>query len=143
VSSESLTKAIENIHNHTLRFIHSDFARLVYLASIRDYNTGAYSHFGLESRFSKPVVEMALETCHEEIFEKISTFRLERLVQDIVIYLKDSNEEPAAVIESWKTFAPYQLLPPRGCKGVAKEYFISNVKIALAILEAVPGLYRS
>jgi hypothetical protein len=135
-------RAVEDLQTRTLCFLSSDFARLVFLASTRDYNTGAYCHVGLEDRYTKPVAEMALETCHEEIFERVSNYRLEKLVRELATYLKTTNEDPATVLETWTTFVPYQLLPPRACKGVAKDYFVANIKIALAILQAVPTLYR-
>jgi hypothetical protein len=137
----TLLRAIEDLQLLTLKHIPSEFARLVYLASTRDYNTGLYAHDGLAYKFTKPVAEMALETCHEDVFEKISQTCLEDMVKELSGYLKTTKEDPPTVIRSWKTFAPYQLLTPRGCKGSAKEFFISNIRISLEVLEADPNLY--
>ena len=141
LNDATLLRAIEDLQMRTLSHIPSDFAKLVYLASTRDYNTGMYSHEGLAFKFSAPLAEMALETCHEEVFEKIAEVDLENFVNELAGYLRSTREDPRTVIESWKAFAPYQLLAPRACKGSAKEFFVSNVRISLAVLEADLGLY--
>ena len=137
----TLLHAIEDLQTRTLSHIPSDFAKLVYLASTRDYNTGTYSHDGLAYKFTPAISEMALETCHEQVFEKIAEADLERFVAELADYLRSTREAPKTVIESWKAFAPYQLLAPRTCRGAAKDFFISNVRISLAVLEADPSLY--
>ena len=43
--------ACQDLNLRTLVHIHGDFARLVYLASMRDYNTGEYYHDGLAWQF--------------------------------------------------------------------------------------------
>jgi hypothetical protein len=140
LNDPTLLRAIEDLRVRTLNHIPSDFARLVYLSSTRDYNTGLYSHDGLAYKFTRPMAEMALETCHEEIFERISRSCLEELVQELSGYLTATKENPRTVIESWKAFAPYQMLTPRGCTGSAKELFIANVRISLEVLQADPAL---
>ena len=141
LNEATLLRAIEDLSTRTLQHIPSDFAKLVYLASTRDYNTGLYSHDGLAYKFSKELAEMALETCHEEVFDKIAGVPLEQFVNELAGYLRNTKEDPRTVIDSWKTFAPYQLLTPRACRGSAKEFFVSNVRVSLAVLEADPGLY--
>src|SRR5436190_1559634 len=51
--------ALRDLRNRTLAKLDGDLARLVYLASTRDYNTGRYAHDGLSFRFSESVAETA------------------------------------------------------------------------------------
>lgn len=141
LNDATLIRAIEDLHTRTLAHIPSNFAKLVYLASTRDYNTGQYAHDGLAYKFGEPLAEMALETCHEEIFEKLISVDLESFVNELASYLGNTKEDPRTVIDSWKAFSPYQLLAPRASQGSIKEFFISNVRISLAVLEADPSLY--
>lgn len=141
LNDPTLLRAIEDLRLRTLRHIPSAFARLVYLASTRDYNTGQYSHDGLAYKFTRPLAEMALETCHEEVYNQLVSANLEQFVGELAGYLRNTREDPRMVIDSWKAFAPYQLLAPRASAASAKEFFISNVRISLAVLEADPGLY--
>ena len=62
-----------------------DLARLIYLASTRDYNTGTYHHDGLASRFSPEVAAKALEIAHRQIFLQLSAYSLEELVEQLRI----------------------------------------------------------
>ena len=43
--------AYDDLLKRSLSKVSCDLARLIYLASTRDYNTGAYHHDGLASRF--------------------------------------------------------------------------------------------
>ena len=53
--SMNLEDALNDLQGHTLRGIPGEIARLVYLASTRDYNTGRYYHDGLVFRFTEEV----------------------------------------------------------------------------------------
>jgi len=46
------------------------FARLAYLAGLRDPKTGIYVHPDLHLIYPKESVHQALATCHEELFER-------------------------------------------------------------------------
>ena len=59
-------EAVRDLQNRTLDRLDGDFAKLVYLASTRDYNTGRYAHDGLSFRFSEPVAERVLAAAHRE-----------------------------------------------------------------------------
>ena len=138
----TLLNAIDDLRTRTLSHIPSALARLVYLASTRDYNTGAYSHDGLAFRYTQSVAGLAIEFCHEEIFEKLSHVCLEDFVAELDRYIKSTKEDPAEIVRSWSAFTPYQLLTPRGGNGAKREYFISKIKFSLAVLQVrwnLPG----
>ena len=64
-------EALRDLRNRTLARLDGDFAKLVYLASTRDYNTGRYVHDGLSFRFPQPVVERAMAAAHLEVFANL------------------------------------------------------------------------
>jgi hypothetical protein len=61
-------EAYDDLLRRTLARIPSDLGRLIYLASMRDYNTGRYHHDGLAARFSPAVAREALEMAHHNVF---------------------------------------------------------------------------
>ena len=64
-------RVIQDFTSSTLAVIPSAFARLTYLASLRDLSSGRYQHAGLTAVYQPEAVQQALEQCHEEIFESI------------------------------------------------------------------------
>jgi len=83
----SVQDAYDDILQRTLARISCDLARLVYLASTRDYNTGNYHHDGLAARFSADVARKALEIAHRQVFYRVSAYSLEELAEEVNIYL--------------------------------------------------------
>src|SRR5215469_10485710 len=83
-----------DLENRTLAKIGLEFARLIYLASTRDYNTGRYYHDGLASRFSEEVAGKALAEAHLEIFQRLALLPLEDLLAEVQRYLQSLVAEP-------------------------------------------------
>jgi hypothetical protein len=75
--------AREDLNKRTLAKIRLDFARLIYLASTRDYNTGRYYHDGLAFQFSEAVAAQALSDAHEEVFTDLALSPLKDLVDQL------------------------------------------------------------
>ena len=75
--------AYDDFLQRSLSKLSCDLARLIYLASTRDYNTGTYHHDGLASRFNPEVAAKALETAHRQIFSRLSAYSLEELVEQL------------------------------------------------------------
>jgi hypothetical protein len=128
--------AIQDIMNRTLARISGDLSRLICLASTRDYNTGRYHHEGLASHFTEEVAESALETCHRELFEKLTVISLEGLVRELEAYVASTAAPPMEVIETWERLQPYRVTIPLKCDPLSVEFFFSNIKSALAILRS-------
>ena len=61
--------ASEDLRRRTLPQTSGALDRMIYLASMRDYNTGLYEHQGLAARFSAEVACEALADCHREASE--------------------------------------------------------------------------
>ncbi len=64
-------EAAEDVRHRTLSGLPQVLDRLIYLASMRDYNTGLYYHDGLAARFSQEVACEALADCHREVFRQL------------------------------------------------------------------------
>src|SRR6266481_8783986 len=127
--------AVRDLRDRTLKKLPDDFSRLVYLASSRDYNTGQYYHDGLAFLFSQNVVSKAMALCHTEIFDRLVYASLEELVEELGRYISSTNERPEEFLKSWKHLGSYRVTIPSECDELGAEVFLSNVKMALAILQ--------
>lgn len=110
--------------------------RLIYLASTRDYNTGTYYHAGLASRFSEEVACEALAECHNEAFNDLVSSSLRDLVRHLETYRESTHSSPEEFIAVWRNLEPYRVAVPVGTDPLAAELLFSNIRVALAILEA-------
>jgi len=127
--------AVRDLRNRTLSRLPGDFSRLVYLASSRDLNTGRYSHDGLAFHFSENVASKAMAACHREIFDRLVYASLEELIEELCNYMSSTDERPEEFLKSWKHLGSYRVTIPSECDELEAEVFLSNVKMALAILQ--------
>jgi L-alanine-DL-glutamate epimerase-like enolase superfamily enzyme len=136
-------QAYDDLLQRTLAKVPCDLARLIYLASMRDYNTGKYHHDGLAASFSPAVAMAALEMAHRDIFHKVAGLPLIELAKQMITYLKSSHEDPAEVLRAWRRLEPYRVAIPMNVNATVASLFISNVKLALVILPRLPLPDRS
>ena len=132
----SLVQAVEDLKNRTLASFSSEMARLVYLSSTRDYLTGRYYHDGLAFRFQEQLAETALGFCHHELFERIINSPLSELVRELDVFFRSQQAKPREVLETWKKLQPYRMLVPQDSDSISKEFFFSNIRIGLEVLES-------
>lgn len=137
--ASTLQSAYEDLQRRSLSRIHGDLGRLIYLASTRDYNTGTYHHEGLAARFSPEVASKALETAHREIFHRLATNSLRQLVGELETYVNSSAQGRAEVLHVWQNLEPYRVAIPVNVHRVVSRLFISNLRLALAILRESQG----
>jgi len=119
--------AINDLRRRTLEAVAGDVARLVYLASTRDYNTGRYHHAGLALHFTEEAAEEALARCHQEVFERLVMMPLERLVAELGTYIHFARHSPAEVLRAWQTLEAYRATPPADCHPLAAGLLLSNL----------------
>lgn len=130
-----ISTAVEDLKKHSLASLHGEIARLVYLASTRDYNTGEYYHDGLAVTFTQEITSRAIAQCHEEVFQRVLKAPLEELVSDLEEYIKGGYSKDE-IIRTWLTLEPYRVIIPLTCDPLSARLFCSNLMIALAILES-------
>ena len=129
-----MERAYDDLLRRSLSPISGDLARLIYLASTRDYNTGKYHHDGLAAHFSSEIACQALELAHREVFHRIAGRSLEDLVKEVDVYVNSSWQNRDDVLQVWQKLEPYRVALPVNVDIVAAQLFVSNVKLALAIL---------
>jgi len=127
--------AFRDLQNRTLAKLDGDFARLVYLASTRDYNTGRYAHDGLSFRFSEAVAETALAAAHREVFASLALCPLRVFVSHLEHYIRSGCARPDELIAAWSGSEAYRVLSPAADDPLTIRLFMSNVKVALAIVK--------
>ena len=126
--------AREDLKNRTLARIGLKFGRLLYLASMRDYNTGHYYHDGLALQFSRETAGKALAEEHQEEFISLALSPLEDFVNQLQLYLHSLAAEPNEIIRFWQKLEPYRVAIPVDSNPLTAALFLANVKIALAVV---------
>jgi hypothetical protein len=129
-------QAREDLHRRTLSDVARPLDRLIYLASMRDYNTGVYHHDGLASRYTEEVACEALADSHREVFHQLVLSPLGDLVDQLEAYRKSTHTGAREFLTAWRRLEPYRVAVPVETDQLAAEFLFSNFKIALAILEA-------
>lgn len=121
--------------HRTLSKMSCDLTRLIYLASLRDYNTGRYHHAGLAARFPEEAVGVALASTHRRIFWNLASSSLEELVEQLELYIAATREQPSELLVAWQKLEPYRIAIPTDIDACACALLLSNIKLALAIAE--------
>src|SRR5215469_8668253 len=127
--------AADDMRARTLSGIRRPLDRLIYLASLRDYNTGLYYHDGLATRFSLDVACEALAECHSQVFRELCAASLEELVRQLEGYVDSTHAARGDFIAAWQGLEPYRVAVPVETDPVSAELFFSNLRVALAVLQ--------
>jgi hypothetical protein len=132
--------AVANVWRRTLSQIPTVFGRLVYLASLRDPNTGRYEHFGLAQMFGEDEADRALRQSHLETFQQWLGFGLERQKQDLDQYLAGLHRDPRAILETWSRVEPYRNLIPAAAPQAERQLYLSDLQALLELLKNEYGV---
>lgn len=118
----------------TLSAISSVYGQLVWIASLRNVNTGIYERPGLSDALGEEKSHRTILASHEEAFSTWLSFSLEQQKADLDIYLSELGSDRQASIETWLKLAPYRNLIPLSARGSERELFEADFEALLALL---------
>jgi len=130
----------QDLRLRTLEPIGYDFGRLIYLSSLRDFNTGEYYHQGLAHSFSEQAASAALAGCHEEVFYRLALSPLESVLTQVELFIRSSRCDWEKTVHAWESLEAYRVMIPSVCDRLVAELFRSNVKIAMEVLKSRGGV---
>ncbi len=128
-------RVIQDFTLTTLAGIPGLFARLSYLASLRDLSSGSYEHAGLSALYPDAAIQQSLQLCHEQIFERILEAPLSSQLEDLRACLAGMEGGLSAAVSHWRRMEAYRVLVPEVTPDYLKELFCSNLRALLDLLD--------
>jgi len=132
--------AAADLWRNTISQIPTVFGRLVYLASLRNQNNGAYEHHGLALVFGEEEANKALKNSHASVFAEWLSFNIEQQKADLDLYISGLYEDKRVVVDTWLRLAPYKNLLPTSVRGVDRRLYLSDLTALLEMFKAAYGV---
>jgi hypothetical protein len=126
-------RVIEDFTARTLAAIPGAYARLAYLASLRDAPGADYRHDGLAALYPAAAVQQALRFCHEELFARVLELPLEQQEWDLRSCLGRTEAGFWEAVADWRERATFRELVPEAPPAYLGDLFCSNVSTLLAL----------
>jgi hypothetical protein len=126
--------------DYSLESLPTPFARLVFLASLRDPYTGQYLHEGWGSVATVTDIHQALEKAHREIFSAVVAMPLADVCKELGRHFAALRQPQAEVVKLWLEIEPYREMIPQGCSAVERSLFVAQIRLALEALQRLPEL---
>jgi hypothetical protein len=133
-------EVLDETWGRELAEIETAYGRLVYLASLRDSNTGRYEHYATGPDCRNRVHAYFLKL-HEAIFREWINYTLKRKKADIELYIHGLDSvDPSELVDAWLRLTPYKNLVPAAIRGPDREMHISDFEAILGLLRNVYGV---
>ncbi len=130
----------EEVWTRDLAHIRTSYGRLVYLAALRNPDTGRYEHYGTTGA-ARAHSSRTLKRIHEELFNEWVSHPLERKKTDIDLYITGIDQVGRAeLIDAWLRLTPYKNLVPASIQGPERQRHISDFEAILGLLKNVYGV---
>jgi hypothetical protein len=126
---------VRNAREQVLADLPNDLIKLIYLASLRDCNTGHYSHPQISRKSDSACASNALQFCHEEVFARLVATPLPEYVTQLAAYICYTHADKAQVIDMWKSLPAYRATVPLKAGVLDAEFFFISVEAALTVLD--------
>jgi len=126
--------ALADLWKHTLSRITTVSGRLVYLASLRDVNSGTYKHHGLMAAFGRDESVKALRQSHQEAFHAWLCLPLAGKSADLREYLLALDDPQEEVVEHWLQSGVYRSYVPGSAEEMEIDLFCRDLEMLLELL---------
>jgi len=131
-----LDAVVRNAKEQVLSDLPNDLIKLVYLASLRDCNTGNYFHSLISQENDAASASHALQFCHEEVFDRLMATPLSEYVSQLAGYICYTHADKIRVIDMWRSLPAYRATVPLKVSALDAEFFFTSIETALAILDS-------
>ena len=125
---------IDDIWQNTIAETPTVWGKLVYLASLRDENSGKYRHYALEKRFPAEQCHEILQQNHRAIFYGWLGLTLEEQKDDLLEAWRDLATDLPTVLATWNKLEPYRLYLPAETSHGDRELFLTDLRTILDLL---------
>ena len=129
--------SISRVYNQVLDVYPNDVCKLVYLASLRDCNSGSYLHPTLSRKYSVEAAHNVLYQVHEEVFGRVLVLSLDECAHQLNGYIRFAHADRSILINTWNALQAYRTLVPVKTTALEAKVFVSNIASALAIVKSV------
>ncbi len=134
---DSGRKPCEDLWRRTLSQIPTVYGRLVYLAQLRNPNSGEYEHHGLVMMFGEEEAGRAMLESHNRCFAEWLQMGLEQQQADLDLYLSAQPTHRRTLVENWLRLKPYRSLLPLSYTPAEQDLFLADLETLLTLLRNV------
>ncbi|HEX3740207.1 MAG TPA: hypothetical protein VHV29_10825 [Terriglobales bacterium] len=113
----------------------NDLTRMLYLASLRDCNSGRYLHPELSPTIGMEEADYALSICHDQIFRRLLKAPVREYALQLEEYIRYTRAERSVVLATWRSLQAYRSTVPVNSLPVYADLFCLNIELALTILK--------
>jgi hypothetical protein len=126
--------ALADLCKHTLSRIPTFSGRLIYLATLRDVNSGTYRHHGLAAAFGRDEAVRALKESHQAAFRGWLNLTLAEKNEDLRDYLISLDDPMEEVVQHWLHFGVYRSYVPATARAAETELFCRDLETLLQLM---------
>ena len=112
----------------------NDLTRMLYLASLRDCNSGRYLHPELSPMIGVEEADHALSACHDQVFRRLLKMSISAYVLQLEEYIRYTRADRGTVLRTWQSLQAYRSTIPLQALTIYSELFCLNIELALLIL---------
>ena len=114
----------------------NDLTRMLYLASLRDCNSGRYRHPTLSERIGTEMANQGLRACHVQVFRRLLALPISGYVSQLEQYIQYIRTEKTTVLRIWQALQAYRATTPVLRSPLYRELFCLNMESALMVLKS-------
>lgn len=114
----------------------NDLTRMLYLASLRDCNSGCYLHPELSPRVGTEAADSALRACHDYVFRRLLATGPSGYVAQLEEYIRYTSADKSTFIRTWQSLQAYRATTPVSAAPIYCELLCLNIELALTILKS-------
>jgi hypothetical protein len=129
------TDSLDYLNLTLLETLPNDLTRMIYLASLRDCNSGMYLHPELSHQRGTQAADRELRACHEQVFRRLLATRLPDFVIQLQEYIRYTRSEVFTVLKTWRSLEAYRATVPVGVPATSADLYFLNIAIALEVVD--------